>query len=63
MPSFIKISKERFPKIYATRQHIKDGSDYFGRFASLRLMNTLLDLVKILYPIRNCNLLLTETKI
>ena len=60
---FIKISKERFPKIYATRQHIKDGSDYFGPFASLKLMNTLLDLVKTLYPIRNCNLLLSEQNI
>ncbi|MBI3232864.1 MAG: excinuclease ABC subunit C, partial [Bacteroidetes bacterium] len=60
---FIKITRDRFPKIYATRQYIKDGSEYLGPFASVNLLNILLELMKNLYPIRNCNLNLSEQNI
>jgi excinuclease ABC subunit C len=60
---YIKITTDRFPKIYATRKYIKDGSDYFGPFASVSLMHLVLDLVKSIYPIRNCNLILSEQNI
>ncbi len=60
---FIKITNERFPKIYATRRLIKDGSEYFGPYASVEIMYTLLDMVKFIYPLRNCNLNLSEKNI
>ncbi len=60
---FIKITNERFPKIYATRKLIKDGSEYFGPYASVEMMYTLLDMVKSIYPLRNCNLNLSEENI
>ncbi len=59
----IKITKERFPKVYPMRNPVNDGSEYFGPFASARIMHTVLDLIKQLYPIRNCNLNLSEKSI
>lgn len=59
----IRITNERFPKVYAMRNPIKDGSEYFGPYSSPRVMHIVLDLVKQLYPIRNCNLSLSEKNI
>jgi excinuclease ABC subunit C len=51
---WICIKKEAFPRIFATRNVIHDGSEYFGPYASVKIMNTLLGLIKQLYPIRTC---------
>ena len=40
---WICIKKEPFPRIFQTRHVIKDGSDYYGPYASVRLVKTLLD--------------------
>lgn len=60
---FIKITRERFPKIFPTRQFVRDGSEYLGPYASVHVMYTLLELLKRLYPVRNCNLNLSESNI
>lgn len=60
---WICIKNERFPRVFSTRTMIRDGSTYFGPYASVRVMNTLLDLVKQLFPLRNCNLQLTDQNI
>lgn len=60
---FIRITKERFPKVYPTRNPVKDGSEYFGPYASLKMMHTILGMIKQLYPLRNCNLVLSESNI
>ncbi len=60
---FIVVKKERFPRIFATRQFIRDGSEYFGPFPSVKVMHTVLDLCRKLYPIRSCALALTEDNI
>ncbi len=60
---FICIKKERFPRIFSTRNRIKDGSDYFGPYTSGRMMHTMLELIKTLYPVRNCTLVLSEKNI
>ncbi len=57
------IKNEPFPRVFPTRNIIKDGSDYFGPYASVRMMKTLLDMIKQLYPIRTCALSLTEKNI
>lgn len=59
----ICIKKESFPRIFPTRKVIKDGSTYLGPYASGRMMNTILELIKTLYPIRTCNLALSESNI
>ncbi len=60
---WICIKKEPFPRVFPTRNPIKDGSLYFGPYASVRMMKTVLDLIKQLYPLRNCNFKLTEKNI
>src|SRR5574343_467915 len=59
----ICIKKERFPRIFPTRRVIKDGSTYLGPYANGRMMNTILELIKTLYPIRTCNFALTAENI
>ena len=51
---WICIKNERFPRIFTTRRVIKDGSEYFGPYTSVRTVRVLLDLIKELYPIRTC---------
>jgi excinuclease ABC subunit C len=60
---WICIKKERFPRVFSTRQLIRDGSKYYGPYGSVRVMNTLLDLIRELYPLRTCALDLSEEKI
>ncbi len=61
-PSIV-IKNEPFPRVFPTRQVIKDGSEYFGPYASVKTMHTVLDLIKTLYPIRTCSLPLTPENI
>lgn len=49
------IKKERFPRIFMTRRVIKDGSEYYGPYTSIKTVRVLLDLIKELYPLRTCN--------
>jgi excinuclease ABC subunit C len=51
---WICIKNERFPRIFTTRRVLKDGSEYFGPYTSVRTVRVLLDLIKELYPIRTC---------
>ena len=60
---WICIKKERFSRIFATRKIIKDGSEYFGPYTSMKTVRTLLELIKGLYPLRTCNYDLSEEKI
>jgi excinuclease ABC subunit C len=49
------IKKEPFSRVFATRRMIKDGSEYFGPYTSFKTVNTILELIKELYPLRTCN--------
>ena len=60
---WICIKNERFPRIFLTRKVIKDGSDYFGPYTNLKTINTLLDLINNIYPIRKTNYNLNEKTI
>jgi excinuclease ABC subunit C len=60
---WICVKNERFPRIFSTRNVIKDGSHYFGPYASVKMMNTVLDLIRELYPLRNCNYNLSEQNV
>ncbi len=48
------IKKERFPRIFMTRRVIKDGSEYYGPYTSIKTVRVLLDLIKEIYPLRTC---------
>ena len=60
---WICIKNERFPRIFPTRRHIKDGSEYFGPYTSMKTVKTLLELIKSVYPLRTCNYDLSQEKI
>ncbi len=52
---WICIKKEPFPRIFSTRRLVRDGSQYFGPYTNVKVLNTLLILLKELFPIRNCS--------
>lgn len=60
---WICIKKEPFPRVFPTRTLVKDGSEYFGPFASVKMMNTLLELLRQLYPLRTCKYRLSPENI
>ncbi|HEX7870772.1 MAG TPA: excinuclease ABC subunit UvrC [Chryseobacterium sp.] len=60
---WICIKKENFPRIFLTRNKIKDGSEYYGPYAKVRPAKILLDTIKHIYKLRTCNLNLAPAKI
>ena len=60
---WICIKNERYPRIFPTRNLIKDGSEYFGPYTSMRTVKTLLDLIRSVYALRTCNYDLSREKI
>lgn len=60
---WICIKKESFPRIFLTRRIVKDGSEYFGPYTSVRTAKALLDLIKELFQLRSCNYDLRPKKI
>ncbi len=60
---WICIKNERFPRVFSTRRVIKDGSEYFGPYTSMKTVSTLLDLIRGLYKLRTCNYDLSKEKI
>lgn len=51
---YIKVTAERFPRVYVTRRLVKDGGRYFGPYTDVRRMRQALELVKKLYTVRSC---------
>lgn len=60
---WICIKKEPFPRVFTTRQVVKDGSTYFGPYPSVKVVNTLISLLREIYPLRTCALDLSPVKI
>lgn len=60
---FIVIKKEAFPRVFITRNVIKDGSEYLGPFTGVGRVRDLLGLVKQLIPLRTCSLNLSPGNI
>ena len=60
---YLCILKERFPRIISTRKYIPNQGEYFGPYTSVVSMNNVLELIRQLYSIRTCNLLLSEENI
>lgn len=60
---YIVVKNEPFPRIYKTRNVIKDGSKYFGPYTSVQSVNALIDIIRRVYKIRTCRLNLTPENI
>lgn len=60
---YIRVTHEKFSRIFPTRKIVKDGSKYFGPYTDVGSMRSLLKTIKRIFPIRSCNLSLTEENI
>jgi excinuclease ABC subunit C len=60
---WICIKREAFPRIFSTRNTIRDGSVYFGPYTSGLMVKTLLDLIRQIYKLRTCSLILSRSNI
>ncbi len=60
---WICVKNEHFPRVFYTRNIINDGSSYFGPYTSVYMVKLMLDLIRRLYPLRNCNLNLSKENI
>lgn len=60
---YICIKKERFPRVFLTRQVERDGSEYFGPYAQVGIAYTVLELIRRLFQLRTCNLNLSAEHI
>jgi excinuclease ABC subunit C len=60
---YIVIKHESFPRVFFTRNVIKDGSDYLGPFTSVGRVREILEVIKYNIPLRTCNLNLSEENI
>ena len=59
----ICVSNEYFPRVFKTRNIIRNGSTYYGPYSHIPSMNALLELIKKLYPLRTCRHALTPENI
>lgn len=60
---WICIKNERFPRVFSTRQVIRDGSEYYGPYTNMKTVHTLMDLIRGLYPLRTCTYDLSKKNI
>lgn len=61
--TYLCIKKERFPRVFFSRQVIRDGSMYFGPYTSKYRVKVLLEVIKRLFPLRTCTFNLSEGNI
>ncbi|MBT1706752.1 excinuclease ABC subunit UvrC [Fulvivirgaceae bacterium PWU5] len=60
---YICVLKERYPRIIYTRKYLPEQGEYFGPYSSVVAMKNVLELVRKLYTIRTCSLLLSEQNV
>lgn len=60
---WICIKNEPFPRVFSTRNLVRDGSQYFGPYTNVKMVNTLVQLIKELYQLRTCSLDLSDKNI
>ncbi len=60
---YIRVTNEPFPRVFATRKVIRDGSRYFGPYTDAKYVRYLLKTLRSIFPIRSCDLNLTEESI
>ncbi len=60
---YICVKKEPFPRVFLTRKIINDGSEYYGPYTSLQKVYSILEFIREVFPLRNCNLNLSPKAI
>lgn len=57
---WIAVTNELYPRVFLTRQHIKNGTRYYGPYTNTQVARVVLELIGELYPVRTCRLPITE---
>lgn len=60
---YIRVTNEPYPRVFSTRTRVNDGSRYFGPYTDVRYVNYLLKTLRSIFPIRSCDLPLTDGSI
>lgn len=56
---WICVTKEMYPRVFLTRQRLRDGARYYGPYTNVGAARAVLDLIRELYPIRGCRVPVT----
>jgi excinuclease ABC subunit C len=51
---WIVVTNELYPRVFITRQRVRDGSKYYGPYTNVSVVRTVLELIRELYPLRTC---------
>lgn len=57
---WIVVTNEMYPRVFLTRQHVRDGSRYYGPYTNVSVARKVLELISELYPVRTCRLPITS---
>lgn len=57
---WICVTKELYPRIFITRNITNKGAEYYGPYSNVRVVHTMLSLIRELYPIRTCSLAIDQ---
>ena len=57
---WICVTNEKYPRVFLTRQYVKDGSKYYGPYTNVSVAKMVLQLIQELYPVRTCRLPITD---
>jgi len=60
---YIRITNEPYPRVFPTRNRVRDGSRYFGPYTDVKAMKSMLRTIRSIFPIRSCDYHLTEETI
>jgi excinuclease ABC subunit C len=60
---YIRVTSEPYPRVFATRRIIRDGSKYFGPYTDVKYVRYLLKTIRSIFPIRSCDLNLNDETI
>lgn len=60
---WICITRETYPRVFLSRQRLRDGSKYFGPYTEAGAARAVLELARELYPIRTCRIPITPDSI
>ncbi len=60
---YVRVTNEPYPRVFATRKLIRDGSRYFGPYTDVKYVRYLLKTLRSIFPIRSCDLNLNDDTI
>lgn len=60
---WIALTPPPFERVFSTRRMVKDGSKYFGPYASVTTQKAMLDFIREVIPLRTCRLNLSQEQI